>query len=116
MPTGWPIVRDDRLVRAERARPHPVVVDQHADEVEVDGVEALGHPTVGVAVLEHRAHGFRGRFLGNLELRRRHDLDDLDDVGERSVRRDALVLVAGLAVRQVGRDVDLQLVARLRPE
>ena len=57
-----------------------------------------------------------GRFLGNLELRRRHDVDDLDDVGERSVRRDALVLVAGLAVRQVGRDVDLQLVARLRPE
>ena len=55
----------------------------------VDRVEALGHPTVGVALLEHGAHRSVGRFLGHLELRRRDDVDDLDDVGERGVRRDA---------------------------
>ena len=45
-------------------------------------------PSVGIAFLEHGADQLLGRFLGDLELRRGDDLDDLDHVGERGVRRD----------------------------
>ena len=55
----------DRIAGAERALPDLLVVDEHADDVHLDGVEALRFATVGIALFEDGGHDLLGRLVGH---------------------------------------------------